>query len=392
MIEGLDQILGNSNEPGLAELRVALQELLGRGQKTGRFLGQQTLPSRQLRVHRLRFDIDGLERSLIVKHLKPQVARRVELVVNRWLPAGGFSDFGPPLLATVGGNDGLRVWHVYADLGQHELERLEPDRERVRAAVELIASIHTRFAKHALLGEVRLHGTDFGIHYFESNVRDAIYALEALKPSTADTPGSPTLNPGRAVISAAQASLGQLRDRLLDRLYTLREDLPRRAQALANWGGPETLLHGDLWTINVFVVPTDVGLRARLIDWDQTGVGPVTYDLSTFLLRFPEAHRRWVYHLYRQALACDDWLSPDEHELNLLFETHEYARFANRIIWPAIALVIDRAEWGVEELAAIDGWFDQSTPVLPGAAAVAPKCPECSQANQIQREEGICQQ
>jgi thiamine kinase-like enzyme len=364
MIEGLDQILENTKEPGLAELRVALQELLGRGQKTGRFLGQQRLPSRMMRVHRLRFVIDGLERSLIVKHLKPQVARRVELVVNRWLPAGGFSDFGPPLLATVDGNDGLRVWHVYADLGQHELERLEPDRERVRAAVELIASIHTRFANHALLGEVRLHGTDFGIHYFESNVRDAIYALEALNRSTTDTPELPTHNPGRAVVSAAQASLGQLRDRLLDRLYTLREDLPRRAQALANWGGPETLLHGDLWTINVFVVPTDAGLHARLIDWDHAGVGPASYDLSTFLMRFPESERLWILDSYREAVAPAGWRLPDARDLNLMFETAELARFANRIIWPAIALVMDQAVWGAAELAMIDGWFEQFEPVL----------------------------
>ena len=31
----------------------------------------------------------------------------------------------------------------------------------------------------------------------------------------------------------------------------------------------------------------------------------------------------------------------------------------------AIALVTDRAEWGIEALVEIDEWFDQFEPVLP---------------------------
>ena len=147
--------------------------------------------------------------------------------------------------------------------------------------------------------------------------------------------------------------------------------LPRRAQAEADWGGPETLLHGDLWPINVFVIPAADGLRARLIDWDHTAVGPASYDLSTFLLRFPSEHRRWVLDLYRKAVAGAGRYLPGERELNRLFETHEYARFANRIIWPAIALVMEHAAWGVEELAEIDGWFGQFEPVLPVAEEFA---------------------
>jgi len=41
-------------------------------------------------------------------------------------------------------------------------------------------------------------------------------------------------------------------------------------------------------------------------------------------------------------------------------------RFANRIIWPAIALVMDRAAWGAEALVEINGWFEQFESVLPG--------------------------
>jgi len=82
-------------------------------------------------------------------------------------------------------------------------------------------------------------------------------------------------------------------------------------------------------------------------------------------MRFPAKDRRWVYELYRQALGAANWRLPPDRDLNVLFETHEFARFANRIIWPAIALVMDQAAWGVEELTAIDGWFEQFEPVLP---------------------------
>src|SRR5437667_6425167 len=295
----------------------------------------------------LRFAVNNQPRSMFVKRLKPEIARLNELVANRWLPAIGLMDSGPPLLGSVADRNGACVWQVYEDLGSHELDTHQPDRERVRAAVDLIARLHTRFAGHALLGEIRLNGGDFGIHFYESNVHDAIRGLESWEPP--------------------EPQCG-LRDRLLERLYKLREELPRRAQAEAEWGGPETLLHGDLWAINVFVIPSARGLHARFIDWDHAGVGPASYDLSTFLLRFPAEHRQWILELYRQAVAEAGWRLPAERELNTLFETHEYARFANRIIWPAIALVTDRAAWGLEALAEIDEWFEQFDPVLPGGA------------------------
>src|SRR5438128_12504295 len=106
--------------------------------------------------------------------------------------------------------------------------------------------MYTRFARHALLGEVRLHGGDLGVHFVESNVRDAIYALEAWQES-----------PPRQ----------ELRDRLLRRLYTLRSELPQREEVLKKWGGPGTLLHGDLWTSSVFVMQSANGLGGRLRDW-----------------------------------------------------------------------------------------------------------------------------
>ena len=56
-------------------------------------------------------------------------------------------------------------------------------------------------------------------------------------------------------------------------------------------GGPELMLHGDLWTTNTFVQSTAEGPVARLIDWEHAAVGPASYDLSTFLYRFAAADR-----------------------------------------------------------------------------------------------------
>jgi thiamine kinase-like enzyme len=360
MIEGLDHLLESSGQPGLAELREALNDLLDGSKSSGRLVEEKMLQPKGQRVFRLRFTVggNGDTRSLIVKRLKPEIAQRNQLLANRWLPAVGLAGTGPPLLRTAAARSGECVWHVYQDLGFWELNPRELDRVRVEAAIKLIAQVHLRFAQHALLGEVRLFGGDLGIHFYESNVRDAIYSLEAWQPAAGET---------------------ALRDRLLERLYRLRNELPQRADALARWGGPETVLHGDLWAINVFVIPTSAGPQARLIDWDHVSVGPASYDLSTFLLRFPPAHRRWIMDLYREGIAGGPWHPPGEDELNLLFETHEYARYANRIIWAAIALVMERVDWGPAELASIEQWFEQFRPVFERETVVLPRADTFSQ-------------
>ncbi len=254
------------------------------------------------------------------------------------------SDNGPALLGSIVEPGGNCVWHAYDDLGPCELDVHRFDRESVSAAIKLIARLHLQFARHPLLGEVRLHGCDLGIHFYDANVRDAIYALEACQPSSQQTP---------------------VRDSLLQRLSTLRKELPQRAEALDAWGGPETLLHGDLWAINVFVIPTAHGLHVRLIDWDHASVGPASYDLSTFLLRLPSQERSWVLDVYREETSRGGCCLPPMPMLNFLFETAEYARLANRIIWPAIALAQDRAPWAWESLAEVDEWFEGLAPVLP---------------------------
>lgn len=344
MIEGLDRVLESYGQPGLAELRGLLRELLGGPEAQGRLMDEQTLQPRALRVFRLRFLINDQTRQLIVKRVKPEIGRRSELVEKRWLPAVGMSDNGPALLGSAVEPRGNCVWHVYDDLGPWELDVNRVDREKVRAAIKLVAQLHVQFAKHPLLGEVRLHGCDLGIPFYASNVRDATYALEACQPS-----------PQQA----------HLRDGLLQRLGKLRQELPQRAHALESWGGPETLLHGDLWHINIFVIPAHDTLHVRLIDWDHASVGPASYDLSTFLLRLPPQERSWVLDVYRDETSCAGWCLPPPQLLNLLFETAEYARLANRIIWPAISLVQDGATWAWDSLAEIDQWFEGLAPVLP---------------------------
>jgi hypothetical protein len=343
MIDGLDRVLEQVDQPGVTELRDLLEHVLGGRDVEGRFVDQQTLQPRASRVFRLRFVVNGHIRTVVVKRLKPEIGRRTELVARRWLPAIGLSQGGPPLLGSVAERSGTCAWHVYDDLGPYELDARHVDRERIGAALDVIAEIHTRFARHPLLGEVRLHGGDLGLHFYRSNVSDAMHALEAC---SADAPHEP------------------LRDRLLERLERLRREVPWRAQALEAYGGPETLLHGDLWAINVFVSPAADGLRARLIDWDHAGVGPASYDLSTFLSRFPRPHRAWMLNIYRERVARAGWTLPSARELNLLCETAEYARCANRLIWPAIALAQDHASWAWDMLAEVDEWFTAFEPVL----------------------------
>ena len=347
MIEGLEHILEGNGELGLPELRGALRELLDGPAATGHVLDQHRLKSG---VYRLRFEVNGRVCSLVVKAMAPEIAQRNWLVMKKWLPAVDLSESAPLLLDSVAERRGQCVWHIYEDLGDWALDASEPDRERVRAVVELVARIHARFAGHPLLPECRLHGGDLGIYFYTSNVGDAIRCLDAL----------------RAPAITLSAERLALRDRLLERLYKLLNERPYRAQALAELGGPATFLHGDLWTTNTFVLPTAHGLEARLVDWDRAGVGPVSYDLSMFLLRFPAHHRSWILELYRKAVEPLGWRLPSQQDLNLVFETAECARFANCAIWPALALLRDGSDWAFNQLAAIQQCFETLEPVLPG--------------------------
>jgi Ser/Thr protein kinase RdoA (MazF antagonist) len=346
VIEGLDR-LRIDPAPGVAELREGLQELVGARDalrlRSVRFLKER-------KVARLSFTGQGGVRRLVVKQLACAIAERNRRVARRWLPAVGLERIGPPLLATVAVRGGEWVWHVYEDLGDRTLRADE--RESVVAAATAIAGLHARCREHPLLAECRLHGGDLGMHFYRSNVRDAQRAVAALLPMPA----------------AAARGRQALCARLLRRLERLAAETDARAAFSAAHAGPETLLHGDLWRENVFVIPETGGLRVRLIDWDHAAVGHVCYDLSTFLGRFPRDDREWILAAYRDATAALGMVLPPRRALAALFETAELARLVNRLIWPALAVADGTADWGFQTLAEVEGWFEDREPVLDRGA------------------------
>jgi hypothetical protein len=98
------------------------------------------------------------------------------------------------------------------------------------------------------------------------------------------------------------------------------------------------------------------------------GVGPVTYDLSTFLYRHAPEHRPWILARYREAAARRGWHLPDDSTLDVLFQTAESARYASCL--GAAALATSRGEsWGFEMLAEIDTWFTRLRPALAANGA-----------------------
>jgi len=333
---GLRSALEQSGESGAAELGEVLRDMLD-GASVAR--GKVGLTRLKARVYRLEI-ADGPWHSVVLKRLDSTVAERTRLVAERWLPALGLDDRCARLLGTAAARRGDSVWHVYEDLGDGTLAA-HPTPGRVAATVNLVAELHTRAARHPVLPDVRRYAPNLGMEYFTANVHDAIAALEALAAARMEPP----------------ADHREVAAHLLERLYRLRADASRRASVFEDAAGPDTLLHGDLWPSNVFVATRTACARARLVDWDRLGVGPFSYDLSTLLFRFPPDQRAGILEQYRRAVeraGCR--LAPTPH-LQLLFDTAERARYANRIIWPALALVREDAAWGFPELAEVERWF-----------------------------------
>jgi hypothetical protein len=290
-------------------------------------------------VQRVRVVLDDAERSLVVKRSDAISARRNWLVARRWLPAVGFEDRGPPLLAVVAEPGGETAWHVYEDLGDRTLA-VEPAPVAVSSAVSLLAKLHTRFADRPMLAECREWGGEMGASFYRANVRDAIKCLEAVPPSG-------------------------LRNRLLERMLILRAEEGRRIEAIADLGGPETLLHGDLWLKNVAVVGDGAGTYVRLIDWDKAGVGPIGYDLSTFLCRFPAGERQAVLRHYEEIVAPAGWRLPGPSDMNYVFATFESARLANCVVWAALEVTKGgEIAWALEELEMADDSLASLDPAL----------------------------
>jgi aminoglycoside phosphotransferase (APT) family kinase protein len=339
--ERLARSLGEMQENGAAEICELLWETMRPSLDAEPTIRLETLKKE---VYRLRL---GSGQSLVLKRLKPAIAQTDRLVVERWLPALGFGDRCPRLLGSAALRDGRWVWHVHEDLG-HETLAADRQPERLAAAVDLLAELHTRSAGHPLLPEVRWLARDQGAHFFTANLRDAITALETLT----------TTPPHEAPPAFAGA-----RERLLHQLHHLREDAPRRVRSMEE-AGPETLLHGDLWPQNVFVSTADGVPRARLIDWDHVGVGPFSYDLSTFLYRSAAEERLWLLDRYRAAAERAGRHLPGTEELNLLFHTAESARFAHSILFDAMAVLNDGAAWAIERLMDYARWFETLRPPL----------------------------
>ena len=343
----LRDVLAAARLPAADELAWALRHLNGDGERPAEATALWKLKTN---VYRVELTADAAVHSVVLKSCNPALARRNTLVARRWLPAIGLPDAGARLLGTAGDRRGERTWLIFEDLGEGTLQATMGDAGRVEAVVDLVAALHARSARHAVLPECRHHGADLGGAYFTANVLDAIRGLEQLRPR-------------RVSLSPEQADI---RDRVLVRLRVLANEFPSRLRRLAESGGPDVLLHGDLWTTNAFVTDGPRGPRARLVDWDHAGVGPMAYDLSTLLLRFPAERRPAILDGYRAALtAAGGWTLPSTSVLNGLFETAECARYANRAVWPAVALLVDKADWAFDELAMVADWFEALHPVLP---------------------------
>jgi hypothetical protein len=284
---------------------------------------------------------------VVIKRLSRRRADVNALVAERWLPAIGLERACARVQGTFSEPEGRSIWQIYEDVNGGGLDHPDPDMRQVGYVVDLIAELHIRFAEHSLLGECRTYGDDLGMAFFTSHVSRSADHLRAI-----DAPPS-----------GQQAAL---RDRLLARVEGLYDERHERASMLEALGGPATLLHGDLWTSNTLVVERDGDRRARLIDWDHAGAGPVSYDLSTFLYRFAAADRPQILARYRERLARASWQLPSDSDLNLLFETAECSRYACCLAEAALAASRGEA-WGFEQLAEIETWFTALEPVLAPA-------------------------
>jgi hypothetical protein len=295
------------------------------------------------RVGRVRLS-GGSRASLVVKRVDRVAARKTELLSRRWLPAVDLADHGPPLLAGAPGPGGS-VWQVFEDLGDRTLSADPLPPWALASATAPIARLHVSFAGHRLLPEWVDEFGGLDDRFYADWVQEAARALGTIRP--------PRLPRDRLA----------LRERLSRRVDALLAQEPARSRRLREAGWPLTLLHGDLWPQNV-LLPSGDGRRARLIDWDRACVGPVVYDLSTFVARLPPPARLPALRLYRRAVGAAGWRLPGPAELNDAFETAELARLASCLVSPAEAAAGD-ADWGFEELGAIDAWFAELRPALP---------------------------
>lgn len=271
--------------------------------------------------------------SLVVKRLRGKRAHLEHRVTDRWLPAVGLGDLGPPRRATIGEAEGEFVWHLYDDLGPCGLDRQDFDLTSVALAMDRLADLHASFAGHPLLAEPRFAAGDLGTHFYVNSVRDAARCVGLLRPTQ--------------VPMSAQDE--RVRNDVLALLFELIDDEPRRVHLLRAQAGPETLVHGDLTRANVFVLPREP--QVCLIDWDHVGVAPAAFDISTHVAHYPLDQRRLVLERYLGAMEERGLPFPHDVDWDLLVATFEAGRLANQLIWMALG-IIEGNGWTFRELAA----------------------------------------
>jgi Ser/Thr protein kinase RdoA (MazF antagonist) len=308
------------------------------GARSVRVLARERLKQN---VHRLQVEVDRAERSVIAKRSQPEVARRNWLVARRWLPAVDLAGLAPPILGLAADPDGQAAWHLYEELPGDSLSREGLSDSEARAALDAIARVHASFIGHPLLRECRLWGGDRGIAFYSGNVSDALNALAGRGPEAG------------------------YRDALVERMEALRAQEEQRRESLSRFGGPETLLHGDLWTTNAIVMRTRQGVDARFVDWDEAAVGPVVFDLSTFLLQFDRSRRPALLDHYRESLhRLAGWRLSDDAALNDALVTVAYARLASLLVWTLASAEQADETWLPGRLSDTVGWLDEVEPVL----------------------------
>ncbi|RZU75788.1 phosphotransferase family enzyme [Micromonospora kangleipakensis] len=286
--------------------------------------------------------------SVVMKRLDPATAHRDCLLALRWLPAVGLADAGPPLLGSACDQDGNTAWSVYEWLDGRFWNPVAPEPDDIDRLVDVVASMHVRFASHPVLAEVRHHGAYFGRDAYAGRLNDAMLALAAAR-------GDPDI---RAHLA------GALLMDLETAVRCAQETAPALLIRLNEVGGPDTLVHGDLWPKNVVA---GAGWL-RLIDWDRLGVGPAIYDLSTLLLRLPPTARRRVLDRYLAHIAAAGWPVPTVAEVTYLSTALERARLATLVSWRMLDLLHapagPAAAWAAEELRSILTWWHQVDPEL----------------------------
>jgi Ser/Thr protein kinase RdoA (MazF antagonist) len=282
--------------------------------------------------------------SVVLKRVDPAAAHRDRLLVRRWLPAVGLAEAGPPLLGTVSDQAGAATWNVYEWLAGGTSVR--PELHDLDRLVDVVASMHIRFADHPLMAEVRHHGAHLGYGAYVGQLNDAMLALAAARR---DPDARKHLTD--TVLTDLQCAV---RDE--------QEDAPMLLALLSHVGGPDTLLHGDLWPQNVLAGPGWL----RLIDWDRLGVGPAIYDLSTLLLRLPRTARKSVLNQYLANVGDAGWPVPTVDEVAFLSTALERARLATLISWRVLDLLHapgrPAARWAAKELRSIRTWWQQIDP------------------------------